>query len=185
MIVQQSVQPVLIELDEQTWGQQIDRFAYWLGNVQMLQAAFRKYTEDAIPEIVEPNIRTALTEMAVLAEEHERKIDGLYEAIGRAPSPFRPAAGEWMAKAGEAMASLQALQGGAVGSWKHIHQLLLINVNALGAFAIAEQLGLALGLKEIIDITFRIIHEKQAHQLILQEYMLETAPISILYRLSL
>jgi len=65
-----------------------------------------------------------------------------------------------------------------------IHQLLLINLNALGAFAIAEQLGLALGLKEIIDITFQITLEKQAHQLILQEYMLETAPISILYQIS-
>ncbi|MFB6367278.1 hypothetical protein ACFCP7_25170 [Paenibacillus elgii] len=56
---------------------------------------------------------------------------------------------------------------GATGSWKHIHQLLLINLNALGAFAIAEQLGLALGLKKIIDITFQIILEKQASQLVL------------------
>ena len=89
-----------------------------------------------------------------------------------------------MAKAEEAMSSLQQLCGGATGSWRHIHQLLLINLNALGAFAIAEQLGLALGLKEIIDITFQITLEKQASQLVLQEYMLETAPISILYQLS-
>ena len=73
------------------------------------------------------------------------------------------------------------MMGGASGAWRDIHQLLLVNLNAIGAFATAEQIGLTLGLPEIVDITFPIIQEKQTHQLILQEYMLEMAPLSILY----
>lgn len=48
-------------------------------------------------------------------------------------------------------------------------------------FAVAELLGLSLG-KEIDSIAFPIVHEKTVHQMLLQEYMLEIAPISILYK---
>lgn len=72
--------------------------------------------------------------------------------------------------------------GGAAGSWKHLHSMILINQQALGAFAVAEQIGLALGMKEIVALAFPIVHEKTMHQLLLQEYMLEMAPISILYK---
>jgi hypothetical protein len=49
-------------------------------------------------------------------------------------------------------------------------------------FAVAELLGLSLGMKEIVSIAFPIAHEKTMHQMLLQEYMLEMAPISILYK---
>jgi hypothetical protein len=72
--------------------------------------------------------------------------------------------------------------GGAIGSWQNIHHLLTLNQQAMGAFAVCEQLGLSLGIKEIAAIGFSITHEKTMHQLVLQEYMLEMASISILYR---
>ncbi|WP_335501718.1 hypothetical protein [Neobacillus vireti] len=60
--------------------------------------------------------------------------------------------------------------------------MLHINQQAMGAFAVAEQLGLSLGIKEIVALAFPVVHEKTMHQLLLQEYMLEMAPISILYK---
>jgi hypothetical protein len=175
-------EPILIELDEPVWNEQLDRVAQWLGNVLTTQAAFRKHAEDTVERIAEPHIRTAIKEIADTARKHEEQVEALYSAIGRDPAPFRQVAGTAMAKAGEAVAALQGALGGAVGAWRDLHRLLLANLNALGAFAIAEQLGLSLGLEQVEKITFPIVHEKQVAHLLLQEYMLETVPIAILYR---
>lgn len=55
------------------------------------------------------------------------------------------------------------------------HQLYLSNTNVMSAFAVVEQIGLALGIPEIIDVTFPIILEKSADQLLIQEFVLEMA----------
>jgi hypothetical protein len=77
---------------------------------------------------------------------------------------------------------LQDVVGGDGGSWVNLHYLLHVNQQAMGAFAVAEQLGLELGMKEIVSFAFPIVHEKTMHQLLHQEYMLEMAPILILYK---
>lgn len=174
--------PILVELDEQSWRTQLDRFAAWLGNVQTAQAAFREHLEESVGRIHEPHIRMALDRMAEIAREHERQVADLYKVIGREPSGVRKVAGELMAEVNEAMAKLQGRLGGAVGAWREIHGLLIANLNALGAFAIAETLGLALAYPEVPEITGPILHQKQTDQLLLQEYMLEMAAIAILYQ---
>jgi len=180
-----SAAPILIELDERTYNEQLDSVAAWFGNLRMTQAEFRRLAEDAANAIHEPHIKAYIGDMAAQAREHEGKIDELYRTIGREPaSGVRNLGGTLLAKASEVVGQLQSAAGGAVGNWPDIRQLLITNVDAMGAYAIAEQLGLALGLPAIVDITFPIINEKSMQQLLLQEYMLEMAPKSILYKAS-
>ncbi|WP_437680270.1 hypothetical protein [Sorangium sp. So ce131] len=56
-----------------------------------------------------------------------------------------------------------------------------VHLDAMGAFAIAEQLGLALAHHELRDLAFAVEAEKSTDQLILKELMLEMAAVSILY----
>jgi hypothetical protein len=51
----------------------------------------------------------------------------------------------------------------------------------MSAFAVAEQLGLALGRPRAGDVAFRIVSEKSAHQL-LREVFLEFAADAVLHR---
>jgi hypothetical protein len=55
----------------------------------------------------------------------------------------------------------------------------------MGAFAVVEQLGLAIGNKEMANLAFFVVQEKTMHQLLLQEYMLEMAPNAVLYKKSI
>lgn len=174
---------ILVELDPQSWELQLDRFAAWLGNVQTAQSSFREVVTDTAPRVQEPHIRMALEQMADRAKEHEAKVADLYREIGREPATgLRQVAGSVMGEIGQAMGALQGMMGGAHGAWRGLQNLTMANLNAMSAFAIAETLGLALGLPEIVAITFPIVHAKQTDQLLLQEYMLEMAAISILYQ---
>jgi hypothetical protein len=174
--------PILVEMEPAYWQVQLDRGEQWFGNLLTAQIAFRQHAEDTVGKIREPHIKEAVAQVAESAREHERQIDELYRVIGRDPSAMRRTAGELMARVGEAVGSLQGALGGAVGAWRDIHRLTLANLNALGAFAVAEQLGFALGYPAIPEITFPIIHMKQTQQLLLQEYMLEMASVEILYQ---
>ncbi|WNC12956.1 hypothetical protein [Brevibacillus brevis] len=160
----------------------MDQVANWLGNVAVAQSAFRQFLEDTLDKIDEPNIRYVLSKMATAAQDHESRVQDIYHVIGRDPSDINLMMGEMMAKVNETLAFFQGLYGGAVGPWRDIQRLLMINLNSQGAFAVVEQLGLALGLHEIEEITFPIIHEKQTEHIVLQEYMLEMAPVAILYK---
>ena len=51
----------------------------------------------------------------------------------------------------------------------------------MSAFAVAEQLGLALGRPQAVDVAFRVVSEKSAHQLLLREVFLEFAADAVLY----
>lgn len=178
--------PILIELDEQTWNEQIDAAAAWFDNLLMIQATFRDLAEDTAGKIGEPHIKAYITDIFEAARGHEQKARELYPIIGREPaqSGVRKLGGTLLSKASQVVADLQGAAGGAAGNWRDIRQLLLTNLDSMGAFAVAEQLGLALGLPEIVDITFPIVNEKSTQQLLLQEYMLEMAPKSILYKAS-
>lgn len=179
------MKPILVELDEQSWEKQMNKVEKWLDQVMMAQASFLELAENTVEKIKEPHIHAAIAEMIETAKEHEQKITSLYETIGRKPSKVRSVAGKVLGNVNDALANLQFALGGAAGYWKEIHQLLLLNVNVLGAFAMTEQLGLALGLPDIVEIAFPIVHEKQTHHLLLQEYMLEIGAISLLYETEL
>jgi hypothetical protein len=147
----------------------------------MSQAKFRKFAEETAEEIEEPHIKKYLRDIADRAASHEEEARGLCRAIGREPSGGRTLTGAVMAKGVELMADVVGLSGGASGNWKDLRQLLLANQDAIGAFAIAEQLGYALGLPELANPAFRVVAEKTKDQLLIQEYMLEMGPVAILY----
>ncbi len=177
-----AIQPLLLELDEETRATQLDRVASWLHNVQLLQAAFRQLAEDTVPKIHEPHIKQYIADVAAQAKEHEQAVMALYRLIGRDPAPGRTLGGTLLSKVREVVADVEGAAGGAVGGWKELRELLLTNVDALGAFAVAEQLGLALGLPEAVDIVFPVVHAKWTAHLLLQEYMLEMGSKAILYK---
>ena len=72
--------------------------------------------------------------------------------------------------------------GGAPSPWREFHQLFLASLNAQSAFAVAEQLALAVGLKEMAEETFAIENEQAKYHLLIQELLLETASLAILYK---
>ncbi|WP_347156658.1 hypothetical protein [Pontibacter chitinilyticus] len=176
------MQPVLIELDETTRNKQLDRAQAWFQNVLLTQASYRQLLEDTVEKVEEPHIREYLAELAVQARKHEEKITELFSAIDREPSDVRKLLGQVMGKARQALGDFIAVAGGAVGPWQDLQQLYLSNYNSMGAMAVAEQLGLALGIPRIVEIAFGIVAEKSTDQLLLKECVLEMGSMSILYK---
>lgn len=172
--------PILLELDEATWGEQIDRAAAWLGDTRMAQGKFRKFAEDTAAKMCEPHIQRYLEVVVGRARAHEELARGMTRAIGREPSGGRSLAGAALAKGGELIADAVGLAVGARGNWKDLRQLLIEGQDALGAFAIVEQLGYALGLTQLADPASRVVAEKMRDQLLIQEYVLEMGPAAIL-----
>jgi hypothetical protein len=177
------VQTIAIELDEQTWSEQLDRVEQWLGNVLLAQATFRMLLEDTVGKIHEPHIQEYLREMLQTAEKHERRAEELYALIGRNPAPGRKLVAAVMNKARQALGDVLDLAGGMAGGARDIRQLLLANLEAIGAFGLAEQLGLALAIEQLADAAWEVVNEKTRDQLLLQEYLLEMGPAAILYKL--
>lgn len=183
MNLAQMTEPIVLEIDPQTWTQHLDRVEKWLGNVLMVQTTYRQLVESTAGKIEEPHIREYLRGLAEGAKDHEQKAEELYRLIGRDPSTGRKFAGSVMTVVQQAMGGLQGMMGGAAGGgWRQMRQLLLVNMDAIGAFAMAEQLALSLGLHKMAEIAFNVVNEKTAHQLLIQEYMLEMGPIAILYQ---
>lgn len=177
-------QPIVIELDDKSWNQQLDNVESWLDNVLLTQSSYRQLLEDTISKIEEPHIKQYLSDILVRARRHEEKIEDLYKVVNRSPSRVRKLLGEVVGKTRQVLGDFIALGGGAKGPWQDVHQLYLANYNSMGTFAVAEQLGLALGIPEIVEITFPVIAEKSTDQLLLQEYVLEMCSLSILYKQS-
>lgn len=174
--------PWVLNLAPEPWEEHLDRAATWLANVITAQAAFRNALEIAIPKIEEPNIHQFLSEMLDRAKRHEEVAHRLPRVIGReAADTARGVAGTVMDVARKALDTAEAVAGGAKGNWKDLHHLLMLNLDSMGAFAIAEQLGLALAHADLRDLAWEVEAEKSTDQLILQELMLEMAAVSILY----
>jgi hypothetical protein len=74
------------------------------------------------------------------------------------------------------------LAGGSGPAWRDLRHLTLSNLDSMSAFAVAEQLGLALGRPRAVDVAFRVVSEKSAHQLLLREVFLEFAADAVLHR---
>lgn len=183
MTLAQMTVPLMLELDKETRQAQLDSVEAWLGNVMMSQRSFRTLAEATHDKLHEPHLREYLQQIIETAIRHEQQVELLYQIIDRDPASGRKFAGTFMAKAREVMADMEGAAGGAVGGWRDLRQLFLSSLNAMGAFAVAEQLGFALGIKEIVDITFVVTNEKHTQHLLLQEIILETAAISILYKM--
>jgi hypothetical protein len=49
-----NTEPILLELDEQTWKEWLDRTETWFGNVPMIQVTFRQLAEDTLDKVHEP-----------------------------------------------------------------------------------------------------------------------------------
>ncbi|WP_156889771.1 hypothetical protein [Planococcus lenghuensis] len=179
--MEKPVTPVLLGIDPESWDNQLDNVEKWFEQLQLIQASFRQFAEQTAEKIKEEHIKAEVLSIAKKAKVHEQKIGELYEAIGRATSSTSKMAGELAGKLNSPLADLKGLLGGAHGYWKDLHQLMILNLNALSAFAMAEQLGLALGIMEIPEIVFPILNEKQKNHLLLQEYSLETGAVAVLY----
>ncbi|MGD9673414.1 MAG: hypothetical protein AB7U98_08040 [Candidatus Nitrosocosmicus sp.] len=179
--------PIAVELDTQTWNNHLDNTESWFDNVLMNQIEFRKFTEDTLKKINEIHLKIYLKEILESAKDHEKKIERLYHAIGRDPSSSktRNIGGTLMSKGQQLIADIEGTAGGATGGWQDLNQLLLLNVKSMSSFAVVEQLGLALGISEISDISFLIVNEKSKHHLLLQEMVLEMSTASILYKMHL
>ena len=173
--------PIVIELDEQNWEEKIDKVEKWFDQMLMIQSSFRQLAEQTTKKIHETHIKTAVLRIAENAKVHEQQIEELYKAIGRDSSGMRKKAGELIGKVSDALDNVQTMLGGTTGYWKELHQLHLLNLNAMSAFGMAEQLGLALGLSNVVDIVFPILHDKQKNHMLLQEYTLEIGAVSVLY----
>ncbi|WP_228275796.1 hypothetical protein [Gracilibacillus oryzae] len=174
---------ILIELDNDYLSGQLDIVEKWLEHTATAQYVLVDKLTKAVPNIEEPHIREAIEKMADANEHHTNGVEQLFSFIDRKQNQkSNQVLATVVEKLEEGLMRFQELLGGAVGSWQELHHLLLLNQQAMGAFAVVEQLGLSLGMKEIVDVSFSITHEKKMHQIILQEYMLEMAPISILYK---
>lgn len=181
MSIAESAQPVLLELGQEQWKAFLDSVETWLGNVLLTQASFRKLAEDTADKINDPRIKEQIVCIADTAKEHEQQARELYRIIGREPSEARAAMGAAAGLGREVLGNIVGLAGGAHGGWHDLRQMLLSNLDSMGAFAAVQQVGYALGFPELAEAAFKVVRDKSTQQLLIQEYMLEMAPLSILY----
>jgi hypothetical protein len=180
----QTALPLLVEIAPPTWTGVIKRAEPWLATVTMLQTTYREMLEDTVPDVDEPHLRAYLEDLLAAARDHEAQIDDLYREFGfeRGGSGAVKAAATLVAKTRQAVGHVEGLAGGAKGSaWRKLRELLLSNLDAISGFAVAEQLGLALGNPGVVAVAFPIVEQKTEHQLLLREIFLEMAANAILY----
>jgi hypothetical protein len=174
--------PILIELDPEFWKGQLDRVEGWLGNVVLTQSAFRELAEDVRDKLPQPQFHHFLEGIAEDARRHEEQIAGFYRMIGRDPAARgRATLGTVVAKGREILADIEGFAGGASGPWRDLRQLYQASLSATAAFGVVEQLGYALGHKEMAELAFEIVNAKHRRHLQLQEMVLEMAAVAILY----
>lgn len=177
--------PLLLELDDETWGGWHERVRPWLATTETLQAAFRRLLESTVADVAESHWHHYLEEILGSASEHQARLADIHSAFGVEPAghaAIRDAAGLLTGKTRQALAHVEGLATGAHGgAWRKLRQLLLSNLDAIGAYGVVEQLGLALGHPAVTELTVPILTAKGEHQLQLQECFLEFAANAILY----
>lgn len=173
--------PLLLELGTESWDHFMDKTAGWLRNVQLAQTSFRHLAEETAEKEPDPRVKEMIERIAETARSHEQKVDELYKLIGREPSNSAGLLGEVTARGRQVVGDVLGLMGGARGPWHDLRQMLLANLNTIGAFGAVEQIGLTLGLPELAQTAFVVVREKSTEQLVMEEFMLELAPQSILY----
>lgn len=175
---------MLLELDEKSWEGFCDNAQKWLDNLLMTQSAFRQLAEDTKDKLTEPHLHKYVSDIYERAVKHEEQIGELYGFINRDPSKVRSTLGSLLGKTQKAYGQVLAISGGVTGPWQHLHLMYLANLNAIGAFGVAEQIGLALAIPDMADLAFDIAAEKNTDQLMLQEIVLEMCVPAILYNVS-
>jgi hypothetical protein len=171
--------PIVVELDKQSFGSYLGSTALWLDHVLMLQSAFLHMADRVRRRVREPEFKRLLAEIVSAAKRHELAAEGLYEVVGREPSCVRKPLGMALATVRRGWASLL---GGASAPWRDLQELYHFSLEAMSAFATAEQLGYSLGLPEIANVCFEVVAEKHTHHLVLQELTLESVPGGLLYK---
>ncbi|MGI4831189.1 MAG: hypothetical protein ACRYFU_23820 [Janthinobacterium lividum] len=174
--------PVIIEIDKENWKQSLDRAERWFHFVQTVQTSFRKLAEDTQPKMHDSHLRDYLTEITTRAREHETKAAELLRLIGREPKSSHNLTGTLFAKAREVTADLEGFMGGAASGWRDLSQLVHASLDGITAFGVANDIGLALGLVEVTDLTLEVTGQKYIHHYLLQEITLELGSLSVLYR---
>lgn len=174
---------VLLEIGGADWQTMVSRVEPWLSTTARLQAAFRQACEVATGSAREPHLREYLSEVAGTASRHEATVSQLYGAFGVDRDSGRGTLlGTGLAGVRMLAGQLVARLAGARGpTWAAIRVLMRSNLDSIGAFAVTEQLGLSLGVPAVVDLVVPVLKEKQTHQLLLQEYLLETATNAVLY----
>ena len=181
---QPTTNAILIELDDKSWDAFLDSAAKWFDNLLLVQSSYRKLLEDTADKVTELHIKAYLGEMHEREKQHEEKIEELYKIINRDSSVIRKTLGTVLGKAREVLGDVMAFTGGVAGPWQDLQQLYLSNTNTMGAFAVAEQIGLSMGVPEIADIAIPIEMELATDHLLLQELVLEMAGVAIMYNQS-
>ncbi len=174
--------PVIIEIDQANWKTSMDRAERWFHFVQTVQTSFRKLAEDTQPKMHDSHLRGYLKEIAERAREHETKAAQLLRLIGREPKSPNNLTGTLFAKARELTADLEGFVGGAASGWRDLQQLTHASLDGITAFGVANDIGLAMGLVEITDLTLQVTSQKYVHHYLLQEITLELGCLSVLYR---
>jgi hypothetical protein len=177
-------QTLLVDIDDQTRSGQLDRVDRWLATTRLLQGGYRQLLDDTIGDIAEPHLRGYLSEIRDVAREHEDRVDDLHRAFGREPTQqgtVQSVSASVLGKARQVLGHVEGAAAGATsGSWRKLRELLLSNLDAMAGYAVTEQLGLALGIPAVVDVTFPVVRRKTQDQLLLQEYLLEMATNAIL-----
>ena len=181
---QETTNAILIEMDDESWDSFLDSAAKWFDNLLIMQSSYKKLLGDTADKVTELHIKAYLSEMHDRAKLHEDKIETLYNIVNRDSSVVRKTLGTVLGKAREVLGDVIAFTGGVKGPWQDLQQLYLSNTNTMGAFAVVEQIGLAMGVPEITDIAIPIEMELAADHLILQELVLEMAGVAIMYNQS-
>lgn len=173
---------LMIELDSTSWADAMGRFRTWCGTNMAAQTSYRQLAEDTQARLNERHLKfTYLSQVVDGARRHEQAAEELTRMVGAEPSAARKALGEAGAKTREAMASALSVLGPATGGFGRLHMTFLASLDALVTFSVAQQLGLALGVREINEFCFPIINEKFLLHRLLQEVALEGVPQAILY----
>lgn len=175
---------VLLELDAQAWQGSLQRVRPWLTATVTLQSSFRRAADRVAAGVREPHVRSYLEDVADAAGQHEDVARRLPEAFGAPAAPMSAAgaAGAVLAAGRRAVGEVVGRAAGARGgTLRGVRVLMRSNLDAIGGFAVTQQLGLALGNQHVVDLVFPVLREKQKHQLLLQEVLLETAARAVLY----
>ncbi len=173
--------PVLIELDDTFWSGQLDRAETFLGTVVIMQEGFCKLVDDVVAKVSQPQYHFFLQLVAAEARRHQGRIKDFYGCIGREPAHGRAITGLLAAKGRQALADIEGFMGGTTSPWRDLRQLWMSSHSAEGAFGVVEQLGYALGNKELGDLAFTLVNEKHRSTLVIQEIVLEMAASAVLY----
>ena len=178
--------PLLVELDEATLAAQRQRAATWLVTLASLQTGYRQLLGRTVPLVGDPQVRTWLTELHDAARRHESAVDEIAAGLDvrpAAPRTLTALTGAVLGLGRELAGQVQGLLAGGSGpAWRDLRQLTLSNLDSMSAFAVAEQLGLALGRPRAVDVAFRVVSEKSAHPLLPREVFLEFAADAVLHR---